>query len=311
MYDIQRKTITKAVFPIAGLGTRFLPATKASPKEMLPIVDKPLIQYAVEEAYAAGIRQMIFVTGRTKRAIEDHFDVTHELETTLEQAGKQQLLEMVRDITPDDMQCMYVRQPHALGLGHAILCAKQIVGKDDFAVILADDLMVAPKPVMTQMVEQYQRLQGSIVAVQDVPRDQTNRYGIVSGTEYQPRLLTINNIVEKPSPETAPSTLAVVGRYILTNAIFDEIKSQKPGVQGEIQLTDGIASLLKKERAFSYRFSGERYDCGSKIGFLKATVDLASCHPEISEPFNSWLIDKVESTQVFNPDRKLKVAASN
>ena len=311
MKDMQHKTITKAVFPIAGLGTRFLPTTKASPKEMLPIVDKPLIQYAVEEAYAAGIRQMIFVTGRTKRAIEDHFDIAHELESTLELDGKQQLLETVRDITPDDMQCMYVRQPRALGLGHAILCAEQIVGKDDFAVMLADDLMVAAKPVMTQMVEQYQRLQGSIVAVQEVPRDQTNRYGIVSGSEYQPRLLTINNIVEKPSPETAPSTLAVVGRYILTNAIFDEIKNQQPGVQGEIQLTDGIASLLTKEQAYSYRFDGERYDCGSKIGFLKATVDLASCHPEVSESFNSWLINKVESKQVINPDRKLKIAASN
>ncbi len=291
MRDIQHKTITKAVFPIAGLGTRFLPTTKASPKEMLPIVDKPLIQYAVEEAYAAGIRQMIFVTGRTKRAVEDHFDIAHELESALELAGKQQLLESVRNITPEDMQCVYVRQSHALGLGHAILCAEQIVGKDDFAVILADDLMVAEKPVMTQMVEQYHRLQGSIVAVQEVPRDQTNRYGIVSGREYQSRLLTINNIVEKPSPETAPSTLAVVGRYILTNTIFDEIRNQKPGVQGEIQLTDGIAGLLKKERVFSYRFNGERYDCGSKIGFLKATVDLASCHPEVSESFNSWLIN--------------------
>ncbi|HBV20157.1 MAG TPA: UTP--glucose-1-phosphate uridylyltransferase [Nitrosomonas sp.] len=296
MRNAHSKTITKAVFPIAGLGTRFLPATKASPKEMLPVVDKPLIQYAVEEAYAAGIRQMIFVTGRTKRAIEDHFDTAHELESALEFTQKRQLLEMVRSVTPHDMQCMYVRQPRALGLGHAILCAEKIVGDHAFAVILADDLMVAEKPVMAQMVEQYQALQGSIVAVQDVPRSQIDRYGIVSGTEYHPGLLKLNNIVEKPSPGETLSTLAVVGRYILTAAIFNEIKSQQPGVGGEIQLTDGIAGLLKKERVFSYRFNGKRYDCGSKIGYLKAVVDLASCHPEVGEPFNTWLDNKVEST---------------
>lgn len=289
------KTITKAVLPIAGLGTRFLPVTKASPKEMLPIVDKPLIQYAVEEAYAAGIRQMIFVTGRTKRAIEDHFDSAHELESMLEYTRKQQLLEAVRNITPEDMHCVYVRQTRALGLGHAILCAEKIVGGDDFAVILADDFMVAEKPVMHQMIEQHQQLQRSIIAVQDVPRSQTNLYGIVGGHESHSALLRINQIVEKPSPKDAPGTLAVVGRYILTASIFDQLKKQQPGIQGEIQLTDGIANLLKAEDVFSYRFNGKRYDCGSKIGYLQAVVDLASCHPEVGESFNHWLMNKIQS----------------
>ncbi|MCB1936205.1 MAG: UTP--glucose-1-phosphate uridylyltransferase GalU [Nitrosomonas sp.] len=301
MRNCHSKTITKAVFPIAGLGTRFLPVTKASPKEMLPIVDKPLIQYAVEEAYAAGIRQMIFVTGRTKRAIEDHFDAAHELESMLEYEQKQQLLDSVRNVTPDDMHCVYVRQASALGLGHAILCAEKIVGDDDFAVILADDLMMGETPVMQQMIDQYQQQQGSIVAVQDVPRSQTNLYGIVSGNESQGALLKINQIVEKPLPSDAPGTLAVVGRYILSASIFDELKKQQPGIHGEIQLTDGIASLLKKEDVFSYRFNGRRYDCGSKIGYLQAVVDLASCHPEVGESFNHWLANKVESpcTEVF------------
>ncbi|SER22154.1 UTP--glucose-1-phosphate uridylyltransferase [Nitrosomonas sp. Nm51] len=289
-------TITKAVFPIAGLGTRFLPVTKASPKEMLPIVDKPLIQYAVEEAYAAGIRQMIFVTGRTKRAIEDHFDTAYELESILEYSQKQQLLESVRNVTPDDMHCMYVRQNRTLGLGHAILCAEKLVGDDDFAVILADDFMIAEQPVMAQMVEQYKRLQKSIIAVQNVPRTQTNLYGIVSGSEVQPGLFGMNNIVEKPLPDEAPSTMAVVGRYILAATIFEELRNQQPGIGGEIQLTDGIASLLKKERVFSYHFNGKRYDCGSKIGYLKAVVDIACSHPEVSGSFNSWLKNKVQST---------------
>ncbi|MDR4517193.1 MAG: UTP--glucose-1-phosphate uridylyltransferase GalU [Nitrosomonas sp.] len=305
MLERRSKTITKAVFPIAGLGTRFLPATKASPKEMLPIVDKPLIQYAVEEAYLAGIRQMIFITGRTKRSIEDHFDTAQELETVLELAEKQNLLEVLRNITPEDMQCMYVRQPRALGLGHAILCAEQIVGGDDFAVLLADDLMVAEKPVLVQMVEKYNALQRSIIAVQDVPRSQTSSYGIVSGTENYPGLLSVDNIVEKPLPENAPSTLAVVGRYILTSAIFDEIRNQQPGVGGEIQLTDGIASLLQKEQVFSYRFSGKRYDCGSKIGYLQATVDLACSHPEVRESFNNWLVTRDQITQV-QPNEKMR-----
>lgn len=295
MRNNRSKTITKAVFPIAGLGTRFLPVTKASPKEMLPIVDKPLIQYAVEEAYAAGIRQMIFVTGRTKRAIEDHFDSAHELESMLEYSQKQQLLESVRNVTPDDMHCVYVRQARALGLGHAILCAEKIVGDDDFAVILADDLMTGEKPIMRQMIDQYQQLQSSIVAVQDVPRSQTNLYGIVSGDEKSHgALLKISRIVEKPLPDDAPSTMAVVGRYILSASIFDELKNQQPGIHGEIQLTDGIANLLKKEDVFSYRFDGKRYDCGSKIGYLQAVVDFASRHPEVNDEFNHWLANKTE-----------------
>lgn len=281
--------IKKAVFPIAGLGTRFLPATKASPKEMLTVVDKPLIQYAVEEAYEAGIRQMIFVTGRTKRSIEDHFDTAYELESELEAAGKHELLKVVHSIKPDDMQCVYVRQHRALGLGHAVLCARELVGNDAFAVILADDLMVGQPPVLKQMVQQYQEWRASILAVQDVPREDTRKYGIVSGNAINTRLVDVDGIVEKPSPEDAPSTLAVAGRYILTPGIFDEIASQQQGVGGEIQLTDGIASLLRREKVFAYRYDGVRYDCGSKLGFLQATVDLGEQHLEVGARFTEWL----------------------
>lgn len=283
------KKINKAIFPIAGLGTRFLPATKASPKEMLPVVDKPLIQYAVEEAYAAGIRQMIFVTGRTKRSIEDHFDTAYELESELEVANKTELLTLVRSIKPDDMQCVYVRQPRALGLGHAVLCAENLIGNQPFAVLLADDLMVSEKPVMTQMVEQFDEWRTSILAVQDVPREHTRRYGIVSGTEVNVDLTDVTAIVEKPAPEVAPTTLGVAGRYILTPGIFAEISKQSLGVGGEIQLTDGIASLLRREKVFAYRYQGTRYDCGSKLGFLQATVDLAEHHPEVGRQFTNWL----------------------
>lgn len=281
--------IRKAVFPIAGLGTRFLPATKASPKEMLPVVDKPLIQYAVEEAYAAGIRHMIFVTGRTKRSIEDHFDTAYELESELEAAGKQAMLELVHSIKPEDMQCVYVRQPRALGLGHAVLCARELVGNEPFAVLLADDLMVGEPPVMAQMVEQFRQWRASILAVQEVPRQETRKYGIIDGQIINDHLLDVGSIVEKPDPESAPSTLAVAGRYILTPGIFDEISNLPRGVGGEIQLTDGIASLLRREKVFAYRYDGQRYDCGSKLGFLQATVDLAKQHPEIGKDFNAWL----------------------
>ena len=252
------QSIRKAVFPIAGLGTRFLPATKASPKEMLTVVDKPLIQYAVEEAYAAGIRQMIFVTGRTKRSIEDHFDTAYELESELEAAGKQELLEVVRSIKPDDMQVVYVRQHRALGLGHAVLCARELVGNEAFAVLLADDLMVGDSSITSQMVRQYEEWRASILAVQDVPREEARRYGIVSGTALNDRLVDVSGIVEKPSPEEAPSTLAVAGRYILTPGIFDELAHQQKGVGGEIQLTDAIASLLRREKVFAYRYDGMR-----------------------------------------------------
>ena len=281
--------IKKAVFPIAGLGTRFLPATKASAKEMLPVVDKPLIQYAVEEAYAAGIRQMIFVTGRTKRSVEDHFDTAYELENELEMAGKTALLEVARSIAPDDMLCTYVRQPRALGLGHAVLCAKELVAGDPFAVLLADDLMVGQTPIMQQMVAQFAHWRSSILAVQDVPREHTKRYGIVSGSTVGLGVIDVTGIVEKPAPELAPTTLAVAGRYILTPGIFHELENIPRGVGGEIQLTDGIAQLLRREKVFAYRYEGIRYDCGSKLGFLQATVDLGLTHSEVGAEFTDWL----------------------
>ena len=284
--------LNKAVFPVAGLGTRFLPATKAQPKEMLPVVDKPLIQYAVEEAYAAGIRHMIFVTGRNKRAIEDHFDTAYELENELEVAGKQELLSLVRSIQATDMDFSYVRQPRSLGLGHAVLCAEHLVGNEPFAVLLADDLMTGPtggKSVLAQMAEQFKTLQQSILAVQEVPLDQTRRYGIVAGEKSGEHLMKVSAMVEKPAPEVAPSRMAVAGRYILTPAVFKHIRSQKPGVGGELQLTDGIASLLGEEAVYAFEYSGKRYDCGSKEGFLEATVELALQHPEVGARFKNYL----------------------
>ncbi len=289
--------IRKAVFPIAGLGTRFLPATKASAKEMLPVVDKPLIQYAVEEAYAAGIRHMVFVTGRTKRSIEDHFDTAYELENELQLAGKTELLALARSIAPDDMICSYVRQPRALGLGHAVLCAKELIGQEAFAVLLADDLMVGMPSITTQMVEQFSNLQASILAVQDVPREHTKRYGIVSGQTISSEIVDVSGIVEKPAPEVAPTTLAVAGRYILTPGIFKELEKLPRGVGGEIQLTDGIAQLLRREKVFAFRYKGTRYDCGSKLGFLQATVDLAVHHNEVGEEFSEWLQSRNEIVQ--------------
>jgi UTP--glucose-1-phosphate uridylyltransferase len=285
-------SVTKAIFPVAGLGTRFLPATKAQPKEMLPVVDKPLIQYAVEEAYAAGVREMIFVTGRHKRPIEDHFDMTFELEVALEQAGKQELLDVVRGVKPDDMECIYVRQAQALGLGHAVLCGQRLVGNSPFAVLLADDLMVGPadgKPVLAQMVEQFEEWQVSILAVQEVPAEQTRRYGIVAGNRVNDRLVDVTQMVEKPAPEQAPSRLGVAGRYILTPGVFREIAAQPRGVGGEIQLTDGIAALLRREKVFAYRYDGKRYDCGSKEGFLEANVELALAHPLLGPGFRRFL----------------------
>ena len=288
-------SIHKAVFPIAGLGTRFLPATKASAKEMLPVVDKPLIQYAVEEAYAAGIRHMIFVTGRTKRSIEDHFDTAYELENELERAGKTELLEVARSISPEDMVCSYVRQPRALGLGHAVLCAQPLVGNEPFAVLLADDLMVGEPPIMQQMVAQFAHWQASLLAVQDVPREHTKRYGIVSGHAVADDVVEVSGIVEKPDPAEAPSTLAVAGRYILTPGIFTELQNLPRGIGGEIQLTDGIARLMRKQKVFAYRYAGTRYDCGSKLGFLQATVDLAAQHPEVGAEFKARLAQQTSS----------------
>ena len=287
--------VRKAVFPVAGLGTRFLPATKASPKEMLPVVDKPLIQYAVEEAAAAGITDMIFITGRSKRAIEDHFDKAYELEAELEAKNKHQLLEVVRGVAPGSINCIYIRQPEALGLGHAVLCAEPVVGDEPFAILLADDLMDAGErgtPVMRQMVEQFERHQSSVIAVEEVPLQETSKYGIVStavagaGTA---KIEPITGIVEKPRPETAPSRLAVVGRYLLTARIFDLIRRQSAGAGGEIQLTDAIARLLQEQTVLAYRFEGRRFDCGAKLGYMQASVTLAQRHAEIGADFSRWL----------------------
>ena len=281
--------ITKAVFPVAGMGTRFLPATKANPKEMMPIVDKPLIQYAVEEAMAAGMTEMIFVTGRGKRAIEDHFDTAFELEAELEQRGEAALLKMVRGIIPKHVSCAYVRQPHALGLGHAILCAMPVVGDAPFAVVLADDLIDARPNVLRQMAAVFARRGRSVIAVQDVARQETRRYGIVS---FEPRSRSphrIKGIVEKPEPAAAPSTLGVVGRYILTPRIFHHLQRVRPGKGGEIQLTDGIAALLAEEDVFAHEFHGTRYDCGSKLGYLQAGIQFALRHPEVGAEFRRYL----------------------
>jgi len=268
------KPIRKAVFPVAGLGTRFLPATKAMPKEMLPIVDKPLIQYAVDEAVAAGITELIFITGRNKRAIEDHFDRVPELEADLEAKGKTELLETLRGLIPSNVNCIYTRQSAPLGLGHAVLCAAPIVGNEPFAVLLADDLLDAPTSVTRQLVEAAHQHNGSILAIQDVAREDTNKYGIVSGTAVDERTTRVRGIVEKPEPEKAESTLAVVGRYVLEPEIFDCLRNTAPGVGGEIQLTDGIAALLEKRDVYGYQYDGTRYDCGSKEGFFQATVEL-------------------------------------
>jgi UTP--glucose-1-phosphate uridylyltransferase len=281
--------ITKAVFPVAGMGTRFLPATKANPKEMMPIVDKPLIQYAVEEAMAAGMTEMIFVTGRGKRAIEDHFDTAFELETELEQRGQKALLKMVQNIIPRHVSCTYVRQPKALGLGHAILCAMPVVGSSPFAVVLADDLIDARPPVLKQMTAVFTRRGRSVIAVQDVARQETRRYGIV---RIEPRSKSphrIRGIVEKPEPAAAPSTLGVVGRYILTPRIFHHLRRARPGAGGEIQLTDGIAALLEEEDVFAHVFDGARYDCGTKLGYLQAGLQFALRHPEVRTEFRRYL----------------------
>jgi len=289
---MQQAPVRKAVFPVAGLGTRFLPATKASPKEMLPVVDKPLIQYAVEEAYAAGIRHMIFVTGRSKRAIEDHFDTAYELENELETSGKHDLLALVRSVQPDDMDCAFVRQPRSLGLGHAVLCAEPLVGNEPFAVLLADDLMMGPQggePVLAQMVQAFRQQGRSLLAVQEVPADQVHRYGIVAGEPAGGQLIRIDRIVEKPAPQDAPSRMGVAGRYILTPAIFDEIRNQPTGAGGEIQLTDGIARLMQHEAVYAFQYAGKRYDCGSKEGFLEATVELALQHPDVGDSFRAYL----------------------
>ncbi len=281
--------LRKAVFPVAGFGSRFLPVTKASPKEMMPIVDKPLIQYAVEEAAAAGITDMIFVTGRNKRAIEDHFDKAYELETELERKGKSALLDQVRSVLPDGVRCVYIRQPEPLGLGHAVLCAQPVVGSDPFAVILADDLMDSIPPAMARMAQVFEKEGVSLLGVEEVPRDQTERYGIVTVDELQGDVARIHSIVEKPKPAAAPSNLGVIGRYVLTPRIFELLGQVTPGAGGEIQLTDAISALLKEERALAVRLPGRRFDCGSKLGYLQATLEFGKRHPEVGEAFARYL----------------------
>jgi len=289
------KKITKAVFPVAGLGTRFLPVTKASPKEMLPVVDKPLIQYAVEEAAAAGITDMIFITGRNKRAIEDHFDKAYELETELALRNKSELLEAVQAATPPGINCIYIRQSEALGLGHAVLCAEPIVGDAPFAVILADDLIDAEVPVMKQMVDVAGRENVSVIGVMEVPAADVGSWGMVESAEpdsTHPRVAAITRVVEKPKPGTTKSTLAVVGRYVLTPRIFHHLRTMPPGAGGEIQLTDGIGHLMHEERVVAYRFEGRRYDCGRKQGYLEATVDFGLKHPETGAEFARFLANR-------------------
>jgi len=281
--------IRAAVFPVAGRGTRFLPATKASPKEMLPIVDKPLIQYAAEEALSAGARNLVFITGSQKRAIEDHFDSDHELESALETQGKHELLDSLRGILPSWASCIFIRQPAPLGLGHAVLCARPVVGREPFFVHLADDLIDAEVPCLRQMADVYRIKESSVLGVQTVPKSETDKYGIVAVSEEDGRTSKVVSMVEKPKPDKAPSTLAVVGRYILTPALFDKLESTGRGAGGEIQLTDGIAALLADESVYAYRFEGKRYDCGNKLGYLQATVEYALNHPELGAGFQKYL----------------------
>lgn len=277
------KKVTKAVFPVAGLGTRFLPATKASPKEMMPVVEKPLIQLAVEEAVDAGITDLIFITGRTKRSIEDHFDKAYEVETELAARGKHELLRMVQEIIPKHVNCIYIRQNVPQGLGHAVLCAQPVVGDNPFAVILADDLIDADPGATRQMVEVYNKHHCSVLGVENVPRSQTFHYGIVSSTPLDERLEQVSGLVEKPMPDIAPSTLAIVGRYVLTPRVFHHLAAIKPGTGGEIQLTDGLIALMNEEKMLAYRFEGVRYDCGSKFGYLKANIAYGLKYPHLRE----------------------------
>ena len=284
------QSVKAAVFPVAGRGTRFLPVTKASPKEMLPIVDKPLIQYAVDEALSAGADTLIFITGSSKRAIEDHFDSNPELEAVLQAQGKQDLLDTLRGILPSWASCVYIRQPAPLGLGHAVLCARPVVGNAPFMVHLADDLIDANTPCLKQMAEGFEKYQGSVLGVQNVPKQDTDKYGIVTlEKSIAPRVGKMSHIVEKPKPDKAPSTLAVVGRYLLTGAIFEDLAKIGKGAGGEIQLTDGIARLMQREPIYSFEFEGKRYDCGSKLGYLQATVEYGLKHPSLGAEFAEYL----------------------
>lgn len=284
------KKIRKAIFPVAGMGTRFLPATKANPKEMLPIVDKPLIQYAAEEAVDAGITELIFVTGRSKRSIPDHFDKAYELEAELEAKGKTKMLKVVRNILPDGISCIYIRQAEALGLGHAVLCGRPVVGDEPFAVILADDLIDSPsRGCLKQMVEIYERENSGVIGVQKVPRENVGSYGVISGDQVSDHLWRISGIVEKPTPQEAPSNIAVVGRYILDASIFEILEQTSCGAGGELQLTDAIANQIESRSVYAYEFEGRRYDCGSKLGYLQASVEYGLKHPEIGKDFSEYL----------------------
>ncbi len=283
------RKVRTAVFPVAGRGTRFLPATKASPKEMLPVVDKPLIQYAVEEALAAGATRLVFITGASKRAIEDHFDTDAELEKLLDSQGKSELADQLRSVLPANATCIFIRQPAPLGLGHAVLCARPAVGDEPFFVHLADDLIDAEKPCLQQMAEVHERNGRSVLGVEEVEPSETDKYGIVDANGSTERVAAIKAIVEKPKPSRAPSNLAVVGRYVLTPTIFDHLEEIGAGAGGEIQLTDGIARLIKEEDVYAYRFTGKRYDCGSKLGYLQATVEYGLKHPKLGEPFRAYL----------------------
>ena len=301
------KRVTKAVFPVAGLGTRFLPATKANPKEMLPVVDKPLIQYAVEEAVAAGITELVFITGRSKRAIPDHFDTAYELEATLEKGGKQDMLQVVRNIVPPNVTCIYIRQAAPLGLGHAVLCAAPVVGDAPFAVLLADDLIAARDPglhtatCLKDMIDVYHERGASILGVEQIPIEYSRRYGVVKPRPVGDGLYEVDDIVEKPAPENAPSNLGVVGRYVLTPRVFDLLRATQRGAGGEIQLTDALAELIKYERLFAYDIPGHRYDCGSKLGYLEATIEYGLRHPELGAEFKELLLER--AGQGFEPRR--------
>lgn len=296
-----QKLIRKAIFPVAGMGTRFLPATKASPKEMLPIVDKPLIQYAVEEAIKAGVEELIFVTSSSKRAIEDHFDSNYELEAKLAQSGKQELLTIVKQVLPKGISCAYIRQAETLGLGHAVLCAKHLINNEPFAVLLADDLIDnQPEACLEQMANSYYKSQASIIAVQNIAAEETHKYGVVGYNHLENNLAEITKIIEKPSSAEAPSNLGVVGRYILTPAIFKHLEQTSAGKGGEIQLTDAIAKLLNEEKVLALKFDGTRYDCGSKLGYLQATIALALRHPEVGGEFRNYLSQTANSVEIFS-----------
>src|SRR6202453_2709528 len=289
-FPMPHPTVKTVVFPVAGRGTRFLPVTKASPKEMLPVVDKPLIQYAVDEALSAGAETLVFITGSSKRAIEDHFDSNPELEAVLQAQGKQELLDTLRGILPSWASCVYIRQPAPLGLGHAVLCARPVVGNAPFMVHLADDLIDAQIPCLKQMAGVFDKYQGSVLGVQNVPQQDTDKYGIVTlEKSIAPRVGKMSHIVEKPKPDKAPSTLAVVGRYLLTGAIFEDLAKIGKGAGGEIQLTDGIARLMQREPIYSFEFEGKRYDCGSKLGYLQATVEYGLKHPSLGAEFAEYL----------------------